>query len=68
MADWIIQNAEKLWGADPTLMSVSGFSVGGNLALGIAQRLSQTEYPVKAAVLFYTPVGDICYSLGWDLH
>lgn len=56
VADWLIQNAEKLWGANPTLMSVSGFSVGGNLALGIAQRLSPTECKIKAAVLFYTPV------------
>lgn len=56
VADWLIQNAETLWGADPTVMSVSGFSVGGNLALGIAQRLSRTQYRVKAAVLFYTPV------------
>lgn len=58
VADWLIQNAERLWGADPTLMSVSGFSVGGNLVLGIAQRLSRSEFRVKAAVLFYTPVGD----------
>jgi acetyl esterase/lipase len=58
VADWLIQNAEKLLGADPTLMSVSGFSVGGNLVLGIAQRLSRSEFRIKAAVLFYTPVGD----------
>lgn len=58
VADWLVQNAEELWGADPTLMSVSGFSVGGNLVLGIAQRLSRSEFRVKAAVLFYTPVGD----------
>lgn len=63
MADWLIQNSEGLWCADPTLMTVSGFSVGGNLALGIAQRLSRSEYRVKAAVLFYTPVGDIHFSL-----
>lgn len=63
VADWLIQNSEGLWCADPTLMTVSGFSVGGNLALGIAQRLSRSEYRVKAAVLFYTPVGDIHFSL-----
>lgn len=57
VAGWLIQNAERLWGADPRLMSVSGFSVGGNLALGIAQRLSRSAFRVKAAVLFYTPVG-----------
>ncbi|OKP01399.1 Lipase 2 [Penicillium subrubescens] len=56
VADWLIENSEKLWDADPTLMSVSGFSVGGNLVLGIAQRLCPSEYRVKAAVLFYTPV------------
>lgn len=63
VADWLVQNAEELWGADPTLMSASGFSVGGNLVLGTAQRLSRSEFRVKAAVLFYTPVGDT-----WTLH
>lgn len=64
VADWLIQNGERLWGADPTLMSLSGFSVGGNLALSIAQGLARSEFRVKAAVLFYTPVGDTLYFLG----
>jgi acetyl esterase/lipase len=61
VADWLIENAMKLWGADPKLMTVSGFSVGGNLALSIAQRLSRSDFRVKAALLFYAPVGDKCY-------
>ncbi|THC94931.1 hypothetical protein EYZ11_005570 [Aspergillus tanneri] len=56
VAEWLIQNAERLWGADPRLMSVSGFSAGGNLALGVAQWLAQSEFCVKASVTFYAPV------------
>ncbi|KAE8332400.1 hypothetical protein BDV39DRAFT_106723 [Aspergillus sergii] len=37
-------------------MSVSGFSTGGNLALGVAQWLARSEFNVKAAVMFYAPV------------
>ncbi|KAJ6063690.1 hypothetical protein N7499_012370 [Penicillium canescens] len=56
VADWMIQNAGSLWGADPRLLTVSGFSAGGNLALGVAQRLHGSEFSVKASVTFYTPV------------
>ncbi|KAE8317213.1 hypothetical protein BDV41DRAFT_561788 [Aspergillus transmontanensis] len=56
VAEWLIENAGRLWGADPRLMSVSGFSTGGNLALGVAQWLARSEFNVKAAVMFYAPV------------
>ncbi|KAJ5819338.1 hypothetical protein N7474_004929 [Penicillium riverlandense] len=56
VAEWLIQNAEKVWGADPRVMSVSGFSAGGNLALGAAQWLSRSEFAVKASVTFDAPV------------
>lgn len=56
VAEWLIENAERLWAADPRLMSVSGFSSGGNLALGVAQWLARSEFNVKAAVIFYAPV------------
>jgi acetyl esterase/lipase len=32
------KNAEELWGADPELMTVGGFSAGGNLALAATQQ------------------------------
>ncbi|KAK2731417.1 hypothetical protein FQN55_004696 [Onygenales sp. PD_40] len=58
-ADYIVNNAERLWGANPNLLTISGFSAGGNLALGsISQRLSDTETPVKGAVTGY-PVVDL---------
>ncbi|KAE8149083.1 hypothetical protein BDV25DRAFT_130646 [Aspergillus avenaceus] len=56
VAEWLTTNSERLWGADPTLFSISGFSAGGNLALGVAQWLSLSKFAVKAAVLFYPPV------------
>ncbi|KAB8205628.1 hypothetical protein BDV34DRAFT_212970 [Aspergillus parasiticus] len=45
VAEWLIKNAGRLWGADPRLMSVSGFSTGGIW-----------PWAVKAAVMFYAPV------------
>ncbi|KAL4961246.1 putative lipase/esterase family protein [Aspergillus stella-maris] len=39
VAKWILENAEGVWGADIGTFTVSGFSVGGNLALGLAQQL-----------------------------
>ncbi|KAL4930511.1 putative lipase/esterase family protein, partial [Aspergillus undulatus] len=41
VAVYLVNNAERLWGADPETLTVSGFSVGGNLALGVAQLLSR---------------------------
>lgn len=36
VARWLLANAEEKLGADPELMTVSGFSAGANLALGIS--------------------------------
>ncbi|KAH8705842.1 Alpha/Beta hydrolase protein [Talaromyces proteolyticus] len=55
IAEYIVRHAENRWGADPKrMMTVSGFSVGGNLALAVAQFLGQEI--VKGSVTFYTPV------------
>lgn len=35
---WIKDNAESRWGADPTLLTVSGLSAGGNMALASTQQ------------------------------
>lgn len=56
---WIQQNAAARWDADPTLMTVGGFSAGGNLALAAGQQpnchgLSPTAF--KAAVTFYASI------------
>lgn len=53
-------NAAERWGADPELMTVSGFSAGGNLALAATQaenarRPARTA--VKGSVTYYAPVG-----------
>jgi acetyl esterase/lipase len=56
VAEWLIENAERLWGANPKSMSVSGWSSGGNLALGVAQHLAHTEFSIKASWTFCPPV------------
>jgi acetyl esterase/lipase len=56
---YLHQNAERLWGADPSLMTVSGFSAGGNLALAACQQPTchgAASTAVKASVAFYAPV------------
>jgi len=55
--------AETKYGADPTLLTTSGFSAGGNLALSAAQAEGETcrfdaKKGIKAAVCFY-PVCDL---------
>ncbi|MRU57175.1 alpha/beta hydrolase fold domain-containing protein, partial [Staphylococcus aureus] len=35
---WLRHNAESRWGADPKLMTISGSSAGGNLALAAMQQ------------------------------
>ncbi|OAQ97927.1 hypothetical protein LLEC1_01228 [Akanthomyces lecanii] len=35
---WIKDNAESRWGADPTLLTISGASAGGNMAVASAQQ------------------------------
>ncbi|KAM5482002.1 tRNA (cytosine-5-)-methyltransferase ncl1 [Microsporum audouinii] len=56
VALFLIENAERLWKADPQVLTVSGFSAGGNLALGVAQGLAGTDHSVKGSVTFYAPV------------
>jgi acetyl esterase/lipase len=59
VARWLRENARDELGADPELMSVSGFSAGGSLALGVSQTeglCPPAKTAVKASVTFYTPV------------
>lgn len=56
VAEYLTQNAERLWNADPHLLTVSGFSVGGNLALAVAQGLAGTEFEVRGSTTFYAVV------------
>ena len=57
---WLLKNAEEKLRANPRLLTVSGFSAGGNLVLGAAQSVkeygSTADAAVKAAIMFYTPV------------
>jgi acetyl esterase/lipase len=57
--EWLRENAESRWGADPTLMTISGSSAGGNLALAATQRPEchgSTPTALKAAITFYAVV------------
>jgi len=50
------ENAEKKYGADPCLMTVSGSSAGGNLAMAAAQQVdchAPSPTSLKAAVILY---------------
>lgn len=56
---WLQENAEERWGADPTLMTTSGFSAGGNLAFAVTQQRScQALSPtaIKAIATFYAVI------------
>ncbi|KAF9767150.1 hypothetical protein IL306_000336 [Fusarium sp. DS 682] len=56
---WLQENAEERWGADPTLMTTSGFSAGGNLAFAVTQQKScQAPSPtaIKAITTFYAVI------------
>ncbi|KAK9437368.1 Alpha/beta hydrolase fold-3 [Metarhizium brunneum] len=53
---WIQEHAGSRWGADATLMTVSGFSCGGNLAMAATQQRNcqmPARNSFKAAVTFY---------------
>ncbi|KAL2824788.1 putative lipase/esterase family protein [Aspergillus cavernicola] len=52
VAEYLTLNAERLWNADPRILTLSGFSVGGNLALAVAQGLAGGEYAVKGFTAF----------------
>jgi acetyl esterase/lipase len=53
---WIQRHAQSKWGADASLMTVSGFSCGGNLALAATQQdncHAPAPTAIRAAVTFY---------------
>ena len=54
---WLSRNAEEEFGVDTELITVSGFSAGGNLALAAAlgAKDREGENIVKGAVTFYAP-------------
>lgn len=54
----LLEHAEEKFNADPELLTASGFSAGGNLALGatLGKRDSAGNSLVKGVVAFYTPV------------
>jgi acetyl esterase/lipase len=56
VVNWCLENCERLWGADPQLVTVDGFSAGGNLALAVCNDMRIAEV-VKASATFYAPVG-----------
>ncbi len=55
---WLMEHAEEEFGADPTLLTVSGFSTGGNLALAgsLGAKKANGESRVLGVVTFYAPV------------
>jgi acetyl esterase/lipase len=56
---WLQANAASRYGADPKLMTVSGASAGGTLALAATQAPAchaPAETAIKGAVTFYGPV------------
>lgn len=56
---WLHANAASRYGADPSLMTVSGASAGGTLALAATQAPAchaPAETAIKGSVTFYSPV------------
>ncbi|KAL8846863.1 MAG: hypothetical protein Q9221_008062 [Calogaya cf. arnoldii] len=55
---WLLKNAEEQFGADPELVTVSGISAGGNLALGATLGLKDSKGSnlIKSSVTFYSPM------------
>ncbi|KAL1646331.1 hypothetical protein SLS58_003288 [Diplodia intermedia] len=58
---WLQSNSAQRLGADPSLLTISGFSAGANLALGATQQQSDHRSDsittdIKASVTFYAPV------------
>ncbi|GKT44472.1 lipase 2 [Colletotrichum spaethianum] len=53
---WLRQHAAEEFGADPTLMTASGASAGGNLVLAASQQIPSKEFAIRAAITFYAPV------------
>jgi acetyl esterase/lipase len=56
---YIQDNAARKWGADPTLLTVGGFSAGGNLTLAATQQPNchaPSPTAIKGYVSFYAPI------------
>lgn len=55
---WLVENGASEFEVDTRIVTVSGFSAGGNLALGatLGAKDSQGEKLIKGAVTFYNPV------------
>ncbi|KAL4994660.1 Alpha/Beta hydrolase protein [Aspergillus recurvatus] len=68
VAEYLVRHAEEMLDADPACFTVSGFSAGGNLALGVAQGLAGArlkteagrEVLIRGSVSFY---GVVCRNL-----
>lgn len=63
---WLQENAATRWGADPELMTVGGFSAGGNLALAATQQPNchgPSPTAIKAIVAYHA-VMDLRISPG----
>jgi acetyl esterase/lipase len=61
LVSWILDHAEKEWGADPSLLTLGGASVGGSLALSAAQNIKKSKeegdgHEAKAFLGFCVPV------------
>ena len=62
---WLVENCASEFEADNRIVTVSGFSAGGNLALGatLGAKDSEGEKLIKGAVTFYNPVVTHCRVL-----
>ena len=70
VVSFLHKNAERLWNADPTLMTVSGFSAGGNLALAACQQPAchpPASTAIKASVTFYAAVRSHMLEKIWTM-
>lgn len=68
VAMWLRENAERLLGADPELMTVSGSSAGANLALAVSQLdafCPPSRTAMKASVTFDAPVSFPRLAIFW---
>ena len=61
---WLMEYAGEKFNADTELVTVSGISAGGNLALGatLGAKDAKGANIVKGAVTFYSPVSTIGYN------
>ncbi|KAL8928628.1 MAG: hypothetical protein Q9172_000843 [Xanthocarpia lactea] len=61
---WLMEHAGEKFNANTELVTVSGISAGGNLALGatLGAKDAKGDSIVKGAVTFYSPVSPLEYS------